>query len=94
MKTKTGFRLTNVCGNNMLVAEGKKNIDYSYIISMNESAKLLWESVQGKDFEIDDLAQILVDNYELDDNKPLPFEHAKADAEQILETWKKVGLIE
>ena len=35
MKKKPGFRLNNVCGVNVLIAEGKENIDFSYEIDAN-----------------------------------------------------------
>ena len=46
MKAKPGFNLRNVCGEQIIVAEGKENIDFSNIISMNESAAYLWKKVQ------------------------------------------------
>lgn len=94
MKAKTGFRLTDVCGSNILIAEGKENIDFSNIISMNESSKLLWDSIQGKDFTVEDLANILIDNYQLDNNTPLPKEQAMKDAKEIADSWIKAGIVE
>ena len=35
MKQKTGFVLRNICGENIIVAEGKENMNFSNIISMN-----------------------------------------------------------
>ena len=51
MKTKRGFRLRNICGENIIVAEGIDNIDFSRIISMNESSAYLWQKVEGKEFD-------------------------------------------
>lgn len=93
MKAKTGFRLTDVCGNYILVAEGKENLDYSYIISMNESSKLLWDSIQDKDLNDEDLAQILMDNYEINKDTPLPHDLALSDVRNIVEKWNEVGII-
>lgn len=93
MKAKPGFRLTDVCGNNILVAEGKENIDYSNIVSMNESSKLLWESIQDKDFTTEDLAQILMDNYEIDDNTPLSHGQALSDAQNVADAWVAAGIV-
>ena len=45
MKAKNGFNLRTVCGENILVAEGEENIDFSNIISMNESSAYLWQNV-------------------------------------------------
>ena len=49
MKTKKGFNLRQVCGENVIVAEGVENIDFSSIISMNESSAYLWNNIQGKE---------------------------------------------
>ena len=46
MKAKKGFNLRDVCGEQIIVAEGKENIDFSNIISMNESSAYLWKAVQ------------------------------------------------
>ena len=49
MRTKKGFKLREVCGEKILLAEGVENIDFSDIISMNASSAYLWEQVDGKD---------------------------------------------
>ena len=49
MKTKKGFRLRDICGEHIIVAEGIANIDFSRIISMNESSAYLWRKVQDKE---------------------------------------------
>lgn len=94
MKTKAGFKLTEICGSYMLIAEGVENMDFSNLISMNESSKTLWESVEGKDFTTEDLAKTLMDNYEIDDKTPLSHEQALSDAEALINKWKKAGVIE
>ncbi len=94
MKAKKGFKVTDVCGSHIIIAEGEENIDFSNIISMNDSALLLWNSIQGKDFTVEDLADILTDNYQLDDNTPLPKEQALKDAQEVANQWKEAGIIE
>jgi hypothetical protein len=88
MKTKTGFRLRNVCGENVIVAEGIENIDFSKIISMNESAAYLWQKVEGKPFTINDLTRLLCEAYEVDE------ETAKADSQTVLQQWLEAGIAE
>lgn len=94
MKEKAGFKLQDVCGTFILIAEGKENMDFSNIISMNESSKLLWESLQGKEFTVEDMAQILMENYEIADDTPLPHNVAIKDAEALAQQWKESGIIE
>ena len=59
MKTKKGFNLRTVCGENIIVAEGLDNIDFSRIINLNESAAFLWKNIQEKDFDVDTLTSTI-----------------------------------
>jgi len=89
MKTKKGFRVRNVCGHQIIVAEGEENIDFTSIITLNESAALLWTSVEKKDnFTVDDLKQILLDNYEVSDDI------AEHDAKALADKWIEAGIVE
>ena len=94
MKAKKGFNLREVCGEQIIVAEGKENLDFTNIISMNESSAFLWNSVQGKEFTIEDLADLLVDNYMIDENTPLDRERAKKDAQAMLDQWVEANIVE
>lgn len=88
MRTKKGFELRELCGEQVIVGQGVENIDFSKIISMNSSAAPLWKNVVDKEFTADDLAKVLIDNYEVEESV------AKADAEEIAEEWIKVGIVE
>lgn len=89
MKIKKGFEIQNVCGEHIVVPAGVDNIDYSKIISLNETAAYLWESVAEKDsFTIDDLTQLLLAEYEVEENV------AREDSALIIERWKEMKLVE
>lgn len=88
MKTKKGFVLRNVCGENIIVAEGKENIDFTKIISMNETAAYLWKNVEGKDFDPDTLKSLLMKEYEVKETT------ADADAKTIAKQWIEAGIAE
>ena len=88
MKAKQGFSLRNVCGEHIIVAEGRENIDFSGIVSMNESAAFLWNAVAGKDFTVGDLAGLLAGEYDVDPQT------AADDAEAIAKRWVEAGLVE
>ena len=88
MKTKKGFVLRNVCGENIIVAEGKENIDFTKIISMNETAAYLWKNVEGKDFDPDTLKNLLMKEYEEEETT------ADADAKTIAKQWIEAGIAE
>jgi len=88
MKTKKDFSLKEVCGEFILIAEGKTNIDFSEIISMNESSALLWRKIEGKEFTEETLRDILLEHYEVEP------EVALADVQKLIQTWKNSHLIE
>lgn len=71
----------------ILVAEGLEVEDANQMISMNATAAFLWEAVEGKDFDAETLAQLLVDEYGID------IETAKKDVTPLLQTWEKAGII-
>ena len=77
MKTKKGFNLRNVCEETIIVAEGVENIDFSKIISMNESSAYLWKKVQGTDFTAEDLCRLLTEEYDVDEATALADAKAK-----------------
>lgn len=88
MKTKNGFNLRNVCGEHIVVAEGKENIDFSNIISMNETAAFLWQHIQGTTFDVPHMVQLLTQEYDVDATT------AEADCTTLLNQWIKAGIVE
>lgn len=88
MKIKNGFRLRTVCEESIIVAEGLNNIDFSSIISLNESAAFLWKNVQGEDFDATRLASLLTAEYEVDEDT------ARHDADALIAQWSEAGLLE
>ena len=89
MKTKKGFHLRTICGENIMVAEGIENIDFSRIISMNESAADLWKKVEdGHEFTNEELVKALLDEYDTDEAT------ARRDVEKMTKDWKEAGIIE
>ena len=88
MKQKTGFRLRTLGREYILTAEAGKNIDFNKMISMNSSAVYLWQSVEGKDFTVNDLADLLVEKYGIDR------ETAERDSKSIAEKWIEAGIVE
>ena len=88
MKAKKGFKLRNVCGENVIVADGIENIHFSKIISMNESAAYLWNKIGDSNFDAETLVALLLNEYEVDETT------ARNDAEQLIKKWLEAGIIE
>ena len=88
MKIKEGFELRDICGEKAIMGVGMDHIDFSKIISVNESAAYLWQAVLGKDFEVSTLTDLLCQQYEVSP------ETAQADAAALAAAWKDCGIVE
>ena len=89
MKIKKGFQLQNVCGEHIIIPAGEENIDFSHIISLNPTAAYLWEKIAEKaEFTIEDMVQLLLDKYEVEEDIALE------DCKLIAERWAEMGLID
>ncbi len=75
-------------GQNIVLAEGNNSDNFGTIISLNSSATMLWNALQGKNFEIADAADLLVKTYEIDRSQALE------DATHIINLMADKGLLE
>ena len=88
MKIKNGFELRDVCGENVIIAHGVENIDFTKVNTLNESAAFIWKQMEGKDFTEDDVVKFLLDEYEVEESQ------VQTDVKNLLESWVKAGLVE
>lgn len=87
MKIVEGFRLRDVMGQATVIGEGVGQVNFNKLITLNESATCLWKAVEGKEFDADTLAALLVEEYGID------AELASKDAAAILSRWVEIGLV-
>lgn len=88
MKIKEGFILRQMCGENIVAAEGLQNINFNKLLSLNESAAYLWQELADKEFTVEDMAELLISRYGID--KQL----AMTDSENLMKSWIEVGVAE
>ena len=89
MRIKQGFVLREVCGERVIVGEGLSAINFGKLLALNETAAWLWKQAQDMgDFTIEALAEKLCEEYEVEADE------AKADVEQMVAEWQKVGVLE
>ena len=89
MRQKEGFILREVCGERVIVAEGLKTIDFGKLISLNETAGWLWTKAgEMGDFSIDQLAEALCAEYEVDAVQ------ARKDVTALVNQWQEIGIVE
>lgn len=86
MKIKEGFVLRTICGQNVISGEGSANVNYSSLISLNETAAFLFKELQGKEFTEETAVDLLLDQYEVDR------ETAAKDVKALFAKWVEIGL--
>ena len=88
MKIKKGFILREMCGENIVTAEGLEHINFNKLISLNSTAAFLWNKVADKEFTAEEMAQHLVEEYQID------MELALKDSEALCQAWINAGVAE
>ena len=88
MRIKNGFVLREMCGENIITAEGIENVRFDKLISLNASAAYLWNELIGKDFTVEEMADLLVSRYEISK------EVALKDSARLAEAWINAGVAE
>ena len=86
MKTKEGFILREMCGENIITGEGLEHINFNKLISLNSTAAFLWNAVVGTEFTVESMAQLLVDEYGID------MELALKDSANLCKVWAEAGI--
>ena len=87
MKIRKEYKVRSMAGENVVIMQGSEGCDMTRIISLNESSLLLWNALQGKEFEVKDVASILVETYQID------AELAERDAQAWVEKLAECGLV-
>lgn len=87
MRINEGFELREMCGEHIIIGTGMANIDFSKVISLNESAAYLWHKIEGKEFTLEMLASMLTEQYEVSNTTAL------ADVTALTEKWVEAGIV-
>lgn len=87
MRTKQGFRLRELGGDYILIGESAELVNFNNIISLNETAAYLWQALQDKEFDVETLTQLLLAEYEVEEDI------ARKDAQATIDDWQKIGIV-
>ena len=89
MRINKDFVLREVCGENVIMGEGLKAIDFRKILSLNESAAWLWKEAKAQgDFTVESLTARLCEEYDV------TAEEARSSVTELIEKWDKEGVVE
>lgn len=88
MRIKEGFILRSICGEYVVVGEGLAQVNFNKMLSLNNSAAYLWKELEGKDFTLDTMVDLLLENYDV------TREQAAEDVEKLLQIWIKEDVVQ
>ena len=75
MKFKKEYKVRNIAGENVIIMQGELGSDATRVVALNETSLFLWNRLQGEEFDIDGVVDLLVENYDVQEQT------ARADAE-------------
>lgn len=88
MRINQNCKVREIAGENVVIMQGRNGADLTQIITLNESALILWQALCGSDFEVEDAQRVLTENFEVDDATAL------RDAQRWVERMRECKLIE
>ena len=88
MKINSNYKIREVAGETIVVNQSTTGMDMTRIISLNVSARLLYESLAEKEFTTEDAAHILTATY------GIGYEQAMKDAQVWVDALMKCKVIE
>lgn len=88
MKINPEFKLREIAGETVVVRQGEAGADLTRIVSLNASARLLYERLSSKEFTTEEAAGILVAAYHIEADQ------AARDAAAWVEALRNCRLIE
>lgn len=87
MRINPKRKVHNVSGENIVISQIEGTADMTQVVALNESAMLLYNNLRSKDFKVEDIVQVLLDNYDIDEST------AHRDAEEWVASMREQGLI-
>ena len=88
MRINPNYKIRNIAGETIIVNQGTAHVDMTRIISLNESACLLYQALAEREFSTEDAAKILVETDGIGE------EQALLDAAKWIEPLKECGVIQ
>ncbi len=88
MRFKAACKVREMAGESVVIQQGRYGVDMTRVISLNKTSRYLWEQLEGKEFEVEDVVRLLTDRYEVDD------ETARRDALVWIERLSACQLIQ
>ena len=88
MKLKENLTVRKIGDEHMMVSDSDAGLDYTRVISLNETAAYLVEEVGKREFTKDEWIELLMNKYDVER------EVAEADVQLLIDKFVKEGLFE
>ncbi|MDO4706985.1 MAG: PqqD family protein [Porphyromonadaceae bacterium] len=86
MRLNDNFAIRKIADEYIMVAHVENSLDYTRAIGLNETTVYLLESLSDREFDVEDMARLLVEKYEVN------YEQALADAEILAQKLIELGI--
>lgn len=88
MRLKKGFEVRQVCGENLVIAIGEENIDFTHVIALNESSLFIWRQMEKGIDTIEGIVDAITEEYDVDADT------ARGDITSFVEQLVEYGVVE
>ena len=84
---RPNYEIKEMFKKKFLLSSNTQTSDFTELIQMNETADIIFERMKGREFNVDDIVNELLLNYEIDEDT------ARNDAFELLTTWFTYGIL-
>ncbi len=88
MKISNQYKVREMAGEHIIVMPGRYGVDMTRVVALNATSLYLWEALAEREFDLDEVARLLTESYEID------VETARRDAEKWIEQLTACGILE
>ncbi|MBR3702289.1 MAG: PqqD family protein [Alistipes sp.] len=71
MRINPEYKVREIAGENVVILQGEYGADMTRIITLNDSALLLWNELLGREFAVEDAADVLIKSYDVEETTAL-----------------------
>ncbi len=87
MRLKESFNIRKIGDEYMMISQSDSGLDYTRVITLNESAAFLIEQIKEKEFTNEELIELLINKYGIDRYR------AEEDVKVLIKKMEKEGII-
>lgn len=88
MKIDSKLKVRMIAGEAIVLLQSDGSNDMTKVLALNSSSKYLWDALQGKDFTEDDVADLLLQQYEVEEDR------AHEDASKWIAQLQELNVLE